>query len=115
VLGAAGLELLGDRAADLGEQRLDGPQVLDHAADAVQPAMDGLIADADGLGGLDQAVAPPSRRSFSAASITGLTPPLVLRSPFDSSLILPTLLRFPGRRPSRRFGRADPQNHLPIR
>ncbi len=57
VLGAAGLELLGDRAADLGEQRLDGPQVLDHAADAVQPAVDGLVADADGLGGLDQSVA----------------------------------------------------------
>jgi hypothetical protein len=56
VLGATRLELLGDRAADLGEQRLDGAQVLDHAADAVQPAVDGLIADADGLGGLDQTV-----------------------------------------------------------
>jgi hypothetical protein len=56
VLGATGFEFLGDRTADLGEQRLDGAQVLDDAADAVEAAMDGLVADADGLGGFDQTV-----------------------------------------------------------
>ena len=53
VLGAAGFELLADGPADLGDQRLDGLEVLHDPADAVEAAMDGLVALTDGLGGLD--------------------------------------------------------------
>jgi site-specific DNA recombinase len=53
VLAAAGLELLGHRTADLGDQRLDGLQVLHDPTNAVETTMNGLVALADGLGGFD--------------------------------------------------------------